>query len=79
MTSPIEQAVVSTWAYSPRPAFRAELLDALRRTAVLRVVPPVPAGHENRWVLAGSIAGVATAASAAVYGFVRINRRGSAA
>jgi hypothetical protein len=79
MTVSVEQAVISAWAYSPRPAFQAELLGALRRTAVLRLVPPASAGHDARWVLAGSIAGVATAASAAVYGFVRINRRGSAA
>jgi hypothetical protein len=79
MTGSIEQAVVSTWAYSPRPAFPAELLGALRRTAALRLVPPAAGGHDTRWVLAGSIAGVATAASAAVYGFVKINRRGSAA
>jgi len=78
MTGSIEQAVISTWAYSPHPAFSAELLSALRRAAGLRLVPPAPSGHD-RWVLAGSIAGVATAASAAVYGFVKINRKGSAA
>ncbi|CAN5669454.1 hypothetical protein BH20ACT21_BH20ACT21_21960 [soil metagenome] len=78
MTGAVEQAVISTWAYSPRPAFSAELLDALRRAAGLRLLPPAAPGHE-RWVLAGSIAGVATAASAAVYGFVKLNRKGSAA
>ena len=78
MTGSVEQAVFSTWAYSPRPAFSAELLSVLRRAAGLRLVPPAQSGHD-RWVLAGSIAGVATAASAAVYGFVRINRKGSAA
>ena len=47
MTCSIEQAVNSTWAYSPRPAFSAELLGALRQAAGLRLVPPAASGYDR--------------------------------
>ena len=80
MTGSIEQSVTEAmWAFSPRPLFAGELLIALRRAAAgLQTASPTPG--RDRWVVASSIAGVATAASAAaLYGFKRMNRRGRAA
>jgi hypothetical protein len=81
MTGSFDQTVTEAMlAFSPRPAFAAELLVALRRAAAGLHPAPPPAHGRDRWVLASSIAGVATAASAAaLYGFRRLSRRGRAA
>jgi hypothetical protein len=81
MTGTIDQTVAEALlTFSPRQGFAAELLIALRRAAAgLHPAPPESQGWD-RWVLASSIAGVATAASAAaVFGFRRMSRRGKAA
>ena len=81
MTGSIDQTLTEAMiSFSPRPGFAAELLIALRHAAAgLNPAPPEGPGRD-RWVLASSIAGVATAASAAaVYGFRRMSRRGRAA
>lgn len=81
MTGSIDHTVSEAmFSFSPRPGFAAELLVALRRAAAGLNPAPEEAPGRERWVLASSIAGVATAASAAaVYGFRRMSRRGRAA
>jgi hypothetical protein len=81
MTAQLEKSLAGALlAYTPRPGFSNELLAALRQAAAVSLFAEPSLGRaRERWLWAGSIAGVATAASAAFYGVVRLNRRGTAA
>ena len=80
MTPSFDHAIDTALAsYSPRPGFAGELLEALRRASAVHMYEAqAPGSSRTRWLLAGSLAGVAGAASAA-YGVMRHQRRGSAA
>jgi len=80
MTPSLDHAIgTALGSYSPRPGFAAELLEALRRASAVHMYETsAPGSVRTRWLLAGSLAGVAGAASAA-YGVMRLQRRGRAA
>jgi hypothetical protein len=70
----IEEALDSM---SPRPGFASELLVALRGTPAFPVlIEDDDERGMSRWVVPGTVAGVAGAAGALLYGFGRRHKRG---
>jgi hypothetical protein len=69
----IEEALDSM---SPRPGFASELLVALRGTPAFPVlIEDDDERGMSRWVVPGTVAGVAGAAGALLYGFGRRHKK----